>query len=68
MTADSLMLSDRYYGRMSLDGQLGQLASLISASASLILAIAGSDRQPKAPQRKRGENAQVCLLTALVIV
>ena len=42
--------------------------ALISVTASLIRVMAGSERQPKDPLRKRGPNAQVCLLVALLIV
>jgi hypothetical protein len=44
-----------------------RLADLISAMASLIRVIAGSERQPKAPMRKRGANDEECFSTVLPI-
>lgn len=43
------------------------LMALISTIASLMRAMAGSDRQPKAPRRKRGANAQACLPAVLLV-
>src|ERR1039457_5263886 len=44
-----------------------RLAALISATASLMRVIAGSERHPKAPLRKRGANTQECLSPVLLI-
>src|ERR1035437_2233325 len=44
-----------------------RLTALISVRASLMRVMAGSDRQPNAPRRKREANVHTCLLEALLI-